>query len=344
MGRPKKGPREKDLTSRFLSGNMDEDRVDQVQRFGKRSKFHQQNKTVRTANLRAEDQVVAADAELLPVGLVVQVYSLYVEVEHEAQTWLCTVRKTLFKVEGAGVIVGDKVRFRASGKKHESGLPEAVIEHVLPRQTVLSRIKDGKEDLIIANAQQMLIVVALAQPAIKWGLVDRMLVAAQAGGLSPIVCLNKVDLADAAGADLAFAQEVLAHYQKLGITTVQTSVSQSDVGGLPHLLKDKITVIAGHSGVGKSSLLRAVQPQFDVRIGEVSRFNEKGRHTTTSARRYVLSFGGEIIDTPGVKLFGLWNVTASDLINYFPDVGDGSATQWRTESYERIMHSLPSER
>ena len=287
MGRPKKGPREKDLTARYLSGGMDEDRVDAVQRFGKRSKFHQQNKILRTAELRAEDQALAGDVETLPVGLVVQVYSLYVEVEAaDGRPWLCTVRKTLFKIEGAGVIVGDRVRFRASGRKHESGLPEAVVEQVLPRRTVLSRVKDGREDLIIANAEQMLIVVALAQPMVKWGLVDRMLVAAAAGGLTPVVCLNKVDLTDAPGADVALADAALAHYAALGVTTLRTSVARGELTGLSDLLADRVTVLAGHSGVGKSSLVRAAQPQLDLRVGEVSRFNDKGRHTTTSARRY----------------------------------------------------------
>ena len=99
-------------------------------------------------------------------------------------------------------------------------------------------------------------------------------------------------------------------------------------------------MLAGHSGVGKSSLIRAIQPHLDLRIGAISGFNDKGRHTTTSARWYPLEFGGSVIDTPGVKLFGLWNVTRENLINYFPDVESDVAPEWRVESFKRIELTL----
>jgi ribosome biogenesis GTPase len=105
-------------------------------------------------------------------------------------------------------------------------------------------------------------------------------------------------------------------------------------------LKDQSTVLAGHSGVGKSSLLGALQPGLVIRVGEVSRMTQKGRHTTTSAKRYKLDFGGEVIDTPGVKQFALWSVTANNLDQFFPDITGGSAPKWRRESYERIAASL----
>src|SRR5206468_2917233 len=142
---------------------------------------------------------------------------------------------------------------------------------------------------IVANAQQMLIVASLREPRVKWGLVDRMIVAARSGGLHPVVCLNKIDLADPA---------------------------------LPALTADP-------AGDGAA------------RAAAISRFNDKGRHTTTSARRYVLDFGGAVIDTPGVKLFGLWGVSRENLLEFFPDVDAGTAPEWRKESYERIADSLP---
>jgi ribosome biogenesis GTPase len=92
--------------------------------------------------------------------------------------------------------------------------------------------------------------------------------------------------------------------------------------------------------VGKSSLIRSIQPQLDLRVGEVSRYTDKGRHTTTSARRYLLDFGGAVIDTPGVKLFGLWGVTRENMDDFFPDVAAGIAPAWRKASYERIAASL----
>ena len=127
----------------------------------------------------------------------------------------------------------------------------------------------------------------------------------------------------------------------LGMPTLRTSADTRE--GLEELkltLKDRATVLAGHSGVGKSSLIRAIQPQLDIRIGEVSEYTDKGRHTTTSARRYPLDFGGAVIDTPGVKQFGLWGITRERLEELFPDVANGSAPAWRVESYQRIAESL----
>jgi ribosome biogenesis GTPase len=311
---------------------------------------------LKTAAMRATavdgERDGGGDIEALPLGEVVQVFSRFVEVQHDDTTYLATVRKTLAKVSDTGVVVGDRVRFRVTGQKHESGQPEASIERVLPRDTVLTRTDSFnaiKQHPIVANAQQMLIVASLLEPRVKWGLVDRMIVAALSGGLKPIVCLNKIDLADPAqhprGPEaIAEAEDVLAHYGTMDIHTLRTSV-QAEIGleGLRDVLRDQTTVLAGHSGVGKSSLIRAVQPQLDLRVGEVSRFTEKGRHTTTSARRYPLEGGGQVIDTPGVKVFGLWNVTRENLADFFPDVADDTAPKWRRESFQRIASSVPTE-
>ncbi len=345
--RRRKASREKDLTSRYLRGDFEEDRVEHRQIFSQRSKEAQQNKILRTAILRAEEEAAVPDIETLPIGQVVQVYSLYSQIEHNDKTYLCVVRKTLTKVTDKPIIVGDRVRFRPTGITTEAGQEEAVIEQILPRETVLTRADSFKAidaQPIVANAQQMLIVASLRKPSVKWGLIDRMIVAAQSGGLQPIVCLNKIDLAslDAeAEKEMAFAQEALAHYRSMQVRTLQTSVQQGvGLDELREMLKDHTTVLAGHSGVGKSSLIRAIQPSLDLRIGKISEFTDKGRHTTTSSRRYVLDFGGQVIDTPGVKLFGLWGVTPENLSDFFPDVSAGTAPQWRMESYQRMAKSL----
>lgn len=349
----RKGPREKDLTSRYMSGDWDEDRIDAQQRFSDRSKSAEQNKIEKTALLRASEQDANVDRPSLPIGQVIQVHSLFSEVQHEdaaadaddaddSDVRLCVVRKTLARLADTFIVVGDRVRFRDTGTFDEQGRPEAVIEEILPRQTVLTRTKGGGEHPIVANAEQMLIVASLHHPRVKWGLVDRMIVAAQSGKLHPIVCLNKIDLSENDG-DLAEADEVLRHYdENLGITTIQSSVQAGDgIEALRESLRGKTTVLAGHSGVGKSSLIAAVQPGLDLRIGDVSIATSKGMHTTTSARRYPLTqVGGAVIDTPGVKVFGLWGVTRDSLIDFFPDVENGTAPQWRTESYERILESL----
>lgn len=345
-GKPKKSAREKDLTARYLSGGLDEDRVEQGERFGDRSKNYQKRKTERTALKRAASEESASDLSALPEGEVIQVHSLYCEVESEGKVRLCVVRRTFTKASDEFVVVGDRVKFRERGTIDEQGRAEAVIEQILPRATLLTRADSFKaitSQPIVANAQQMLIVVALAEPWPKWGLVDRMLVAAQAGGLRPVLCLNKVDLADTkdGGKHVEFAREALAHYVSIGVHALEASVpADRGIDRLRDLLRGHTTVLAGHSGVGKSSLIRAVDPELDLRVGDISRYTGKGRHTTTSARRYLLKEGGYVIDTPGVKLFGLWNVTRENLEAFFPDVAAGEAPQWRMESYQRILESL----
>jgi ribosome biogenesis GTPase len=346
-GKPKKSHREKDLTARYLSGAMDEDRVEQGERFGDRSRNSQQRKTEKTAIMRAAEETVGGDIDGLPVGDVIRVYSLFCEVESEGRVWFCVVRRTLTKVAAGFIVVGDRVRIRDGGTVDEQGRPEAVIEQILPRRTLLTRADSFKAieaQPIVANADQVLIVAALAEPWPKWGLIDRMLVAARAGGLSPIVCLNKADLVETKGGkkELTTALAAMDHYRAIGIRTLQTSVvAKLGLDELKGLLANRTTVLSGHSGVGKSSLIRAIQPSLDLKVGEISGYTGKGRHTTTSAHRFLLDGGGYVIDTPGVKLFGLWNVTRENLPEFFPDVEAGTAPAWRQESYQRILESLP---
>jgi ribosome biogenesis GTPase len=343
-GQNKKPPRSKDLTDRYMDGSLDEDRVETVQRFNSKSKNLQRDKTLRTTAMRAEQQAELLNPEVLPIGQVTQVYSQYCEVDYDGRTWLCVVRKTLGKNTRGDLIVGDRVRLRDLAATDESGQPEAVIEQILPRTTVLTRADSFKQiesHPIVANAEQMLIVASAREPDVKWSLIDRMLIAAKGGGLSPVLCLNKVDLLDSR-AGKQDPLEFLSHYTTLGILTLQTSIIQNvGLDQLRQVLQNRITVLAGHSGVGKSSLIRAIEPDLDIRIAPISGYTGKGRHTTTSARRYVLKhIGGEVIDTPGVKLFGLWGVTRENLIDHFPDVADGTAPGWRQESYQRIEASL----
>ncbi len=319
------------------------------QRFTQRSKHAEQNRILKTARLRAEVELDSSGLDALPVGQVNQVYSLYSEVLHEGTMYLCVVRKTLHRVRDTGVVVGDRVRFRPTQQRDELGRPEGVIEQILPRVTVLTRADSFKaltQHPIVANAEQMLIVASLWQPFARWGLIDRMLVAARGGGLVPIVCLNKIDLADTdprAAEQMDMAQTALSHYASLGIRSIQTSAERSiGIDALRDVLRGRVTVLAGHSGVGKSHLVRSIEPTLDIRVGEVSQIHLKGKHTTTSARRYPLGIGGAVIDTPGVKLFGLWNVTRETLPDFFPDVASGDAPDWRRESYVRIESSLPA--
>jgi len=339
--------RENDLTDRFLRGELEDAEPQTRQRFSARSRDAEASKMLQTALLRAEEQS-GIDIESLPVGEVVQVYSLFSDVRADGRLFLCVVRKTLSKLSKSAMVVGDRVRFRDLGIVDEQGRPQAVIEQVLPRQTLLTRsdsFKAIEQQPIVANAQQMLIVASVREPDVRWGLIDRMIVAAQGGGLRPVVCLNKVDLETDAAAALGrqgpTPEEALECYRSLGITTLQTSLPRGiGLEQLKEILRGQTTVLAGHSGVGKSSLINAIVPDLELRTGAISNYTGKGRHTTTSARYYPLAMGGAVIDTPGVKLFGLWGIHRDNLSDYFPDVAAGVAPAWRRSSFQRIADSL----
>ena len=338
-GRNKKGGHEKDLTRAFLTGDFDEDRVDAEQRFGDKTKHFQKGKTIKTQAGRPD-----AEIDALPAGEVIQVHSLFSDVlAEDGVQWRCVQRKTLSRVSATQMVVGDVVRFSPSPELNDAVQNEGVVERIEPRRTVLTRADSFKQiesHPIVANAERMLIVASLHSPEVKWGLIDRMVIAAGSGGLEPILCLNKVDMA-VDDEDLAAAQVVLDHYASLGIATLKTCVPTGlGLDALRDTLTGRATVLAGHSGVGKSSLVRAVEPALDLRVGDISAIHNKGMHTTTSARKYPLSFGGHVIDTPGVKLFGLWDVSRDSLIGFFPDVEAETAPAWRVESYERILASL----
>lgn len=264
----------------------------------------------------------------------------------QGRTWECTVRRilrTLLIENRSPVAVGDRVRFSDQTRNGDQTRSEevalvGVIERVEPRRSVLSRRdRRGRAHAIVANADQLLIVVSVAQPGLKPHLIDRYIVAAVKGRLQPVVCLNKVDLAKSATIESADLEElaaldelvaageeltvprpnlvsVTAELRAIGYAVLQTSIV--DGRGLDELraaLALHTTVLSGQSGVGKSSLLNALQPGLRLTIAEVSRENEKGRHTTTHAQLIRLDSGGYVVDTPGIRSFDLWSVAPNEL-------------------------------
>jgi ribosome biogenesis GTPase len=201
-----------------------------------------------------------------------------------------------------------------------TGAPDTLarIVRVDERDTVLRRTADDndpQERVIVANADQLVIVSALANPEPSYGLINRCLVAALTAGIEPLLCLTK--------SDLASPDPVIEHYAALDVPAIVTHKGGSLAELRGHLV-DHVSVFVGHSGVGKSTLINALVPTADRAIGVVSAIG-KGRHTSSSAVALRLpGDAGWVIDTPGVRSFGLAHVTADDLLWAFPDLEDGA--------------------
>jgi ribosome biogenesis GTPase len=255
-------------------------------------------------------------------GTVISIGSALCEVSSVGCSLTCSVRGSL-SAHTRGytnvVAVGDEVLFSDA----EAG--RGVIEHVQPRRTRLSRpdvFYPHLQQVIVANADQLLIVCSLRDPAVWFELIDRYLVAAVHGRLEPIICLNKVDLAH----DEKEPSQSMAPYVAIGYEVIYTSVVTSQgLDQLSEVLRGRGTVLAGLSGVGKSSLLNGVQPGLQLRTGQVSNRHHEGRHTTVQASQIPLASGGYVVDTPGSREFGLWGVSPDEIASYFPELSARAA-------------------
>lgn len=212
---------------------------------------------------------------------------------------------------GDRVVAGDRVQVETID---DNG---ATIEVVEPRRTELARRAPGKgarrAKVIVANVDQVVVVMAAAEPEPRPRMLDRFLVLAEANGLPSVVILNKIDLPGAAAAIGLFAP-----YERLGYPVIATSaVDGQGIDDLRALLCGKTSVFTGPSGVGKSSLLNAIEPGLSLRTAAVSEAHGKGRHTTVTAELVPLSCGGHVADTPGLRELGLWGVEPEQLPNCF---------------------------
>ena len=256
------------------------------------------------------------------------------------------------------VAAGDYVNVDVSGDHR--------IEEIVARTNTLSRYSDNDfqiEIIIASNIDQVIITSSYKDPQLNLGLIDRYICAAKINNITPVICINKIDLAE-------FLEEVKqtgSFYEKLGFKVIYTSTETGEgISELRESLKDKDSVFSGHSGAGKSSLINKLQPELKLRTAEISDYHRKGVHTTTRSRLLEWDFGGYLVDTPGIKTFGLHRKDKEKLKGIFPGlsalaaeckfvncthshekecgvkkaVENGSYPVGRYESYLRILESL----
>ena len=251
-------------------------------------------------------------------GIVIHKSTSHVRVEVEGGILRCALRGKL-RDQGGGrspLLVGDTVVVTPAGEG------EGVIERILPRRTELVRgTAGGKPVLVAANMEQVLVLLAAREPSPRWGLVDRMLVAARRDDLAPAITLNKIDQLDDDSKLRGEIAPILLEYRALGYPTFEISALRGDgLGDVMTWLSGKITAISGHSGVGKSTLLNALIPGLSIETGEVNEVTGKGRHTTTAAALYRLPAGGYIADTPGFREFVPVGTSPAEIGRHFPEI------------------------
>ncbi|MFM8926892.1 MAG: ribosome small subunit-dependent GTPase A [Rhodoluna sp.] len=246
-----------------------------------------------------------------PIGMVIQVdLGRYLVSLQNGQVIIATLAKELRK---AGVVVGDQVALAGDVSGKEGAL--ALIVKVQERSSLLRRSADDSdqvERVIVANATQMLIVAAITNPEPRTRLIDRYLAAAYDAGLHPAIVFTKSDLAD--------AKDLLNHFSALEIPIITNRKDNPSLEELNNFLEGEITVVVGASGVGKSTLVNALVPEAERITGGVNEVTGRGRHTSSSVRALQLDAQSWIIDTPGVRSFGLGHISSSNLLRSFSDL------------------------
>jgi len=210
------------------------------------------------------------------------------------------------------VAIGDRVSFV------DAGDGTGMISEILPRKNKFSRRASGRkplEQVIVANVDQVIPVFAAAFPKPKWGMLDRYLADAESANLPALICITKLDLAEE-----DFIEEVRI-YEKIGYPIVLTSALNGEgIEEFKQALAGNVSVLLGKSGVGKTTLLNVIQPDLGLRVNEISCSTGKGKHTTNWLEMFELDFGGSVVDTPGMREFGLWKIAGEDIASLFPEM------------------------
>jgi len=307
--------RESDWTRRFAGDAESTEEAHKEERIGKGELSRK--RTVVGDIAETDDggpQVLLEVDETARPGRVLAVQGLTATVEAaDGKLFQCVTRRllrTLSTDDRHVVAAGDRVLFRPAPDD------EGIIERVEPRHGVVSRSSRGRQHIIVANVDQLIIIGSAAEPYLKPNLIDRFLISAHKSQLRPLVCINKIDLVDPAS-----LQPLVGVYSQMGYNVLLVSAKTGlGIDRLRRELAVRASVIAGQSGVGKSSLLNAVDPALRLRVSAVSAETHKGRHTTTTARLWPISTGGYVVDTPGIRQFQLWDVIPQEVAGYFRDL------------------------
>ncbi|WP_420642197.1 ribosome small subunit-dependent GTPase A [Candidatus Leptofilum sp.] len=345
-------------------GQIVDQRIMPLDERDRREAVEEQSAVTLQANLDDAQWQNMADETPFLLGKVVEVSRGLCRAEVDGNTIVCDVRGTLI-AEGSGysniLAVGDRVLVQPLSDAR------GLVEGVLPRRSGLARADSFDthlKQILAANVDQLLVVAAWLEPKLWLQMVDEYLIGAQRNGLQTAVCLNKIDLAK----NIDEVEAIVAPYRKLNIPVFLTAAAEG-VGVEPvhDFLRGQATVLAGLSGVGKSTLLNAVQPGLQLRTSAVSNLKSReGRHTTTQAIMIPLEMGGNVVDTPGIKDMGLHGLHPEDLIDFYPEladvvgfcrfgncthshepgctvkaaVADGRIAQWRYDNYVNLYDML----
>ena len=254
-------------------------------------------------------------------GIVIKSTGSWYEVRNEnGEVVLCRLRGKI-RLDGIRttnpVAVGDKVIF-----EQENNKDTCVINKILPRYNVIVRksVNLSKASHIIAsNIDQAILVATIAHPRTSTGFMDRFLVTAEAYHIPTTIVFNKCDLYD--DEQMTYAKELIATFENIGYHAFMVSAKTGfQCDELKEIMKDKVNLFSGHSGVGKSALINRLDENLNVRVGDISEVHEKGKHTTTFSQMFPLTFGGYIIDSPGIKEFGLYDMEKETLAQRFPEM------------------------